>query len=81
MSNDTEWQMTQNEKFKEMTHVTWHMTNDDDYDDDDDVDDDDDDDDAKCHEMSNVNVNLWLQAEMTGVTHFGAYNRPQDGNF
>ena len=30
---------------------------DDDYDDDGD-DDDDDDDDAKCHEMSNVNVNL-----------------------
>ena len=52
---------------------------DDDDDDDDDVDDDDDDDDAKCHEMTNVNI--WLQAETNGVTHFGAYNRPQDGHF
>ena len=37
--------------------------------------------DAKCHEMSNVNVNLWLQAETIGVTYFGAYNRPPDGHF
>ena len=37
---------------------------------------DDDDDDAKCDEMSNVNVNLWLQAET-----FRAYNRPPDGHF
>ena len=53
----------------------------DDDDDHDDNDDDDDDDDAKCHEMSNVNVNLWFQAETGGVTHFGAYNRPLDGHF
>ena len=47
----------------------------------DDDEDDDDDDCAKCHEMSNVNVNLRLQAETTGVTYFGAFNRPPDGHF
>ena len=24
---------------------------------------------------------LWLQAEIPGVTHFGAYHRPPDGHF
>ena len=37
--------------------VLYDEDDDNDYDYDDD--DDDDDDDAKCHEMSNVNVNLW----------------------
>ena len=26
-------------------------------------------------------LDLWLQAETNGVTHFGAYNRPPDGHF
>ena len=26
-------------------------------------------------------LDLWLQAETTGVAHFGAYNRPPDGHF
>ena len=48
---------------------------------------------VKWHKQSNYTISitqndawcmmmdLWLQAETTGVTHFGAYNRPQDGHF
>ena len=35
---------------------------------------------VKYHEMLMLMLDLWLQAETTGVTHFGAYNCPQDGH-
>ena len=34
---------------------------------------------VKYHEI--LMLDLWLQAETTGVTHFGAYYRPRDGHF
>ena len=77
MSNDTKCKMTQNVKWHKMSNDTkCQMTRN-----------------VKWYRMSNdkklkikrndtnVNVDLWLQAETTGVTHFGAYNRPPDDHF
>ena len=36
---------------------------------------------VQYHEMLMLMLDLWLQAETTDITHFGAYNRPQDGHF
>ena len=36
---------------------------------------------VKCHEMLMLMLDLWPQAEIPGVTHFGANHRPPDGHF
>ena len=80
MSNDMKCQMTWNVKWHEMSNdAKWQMTRN-----------------VKWHEMSNdmkwhmthdviyhemLMLDLWLQAETPGVTHFGAYIRPPDGHF
>ena len=70
MTHDA-WHMKQNVKlhFTHMTHKTWHMTHDTRHMTHD----------VKYHEM--LMLDLWLQAETPGVTHFGAYIRPPDGHF
>ena len=36
---------------------------------------------VKYHEMLMLMLDIWLQAETPGVTHFGAYNCSPDGHF
>ena len=68
ISNDTKCEMTQNVKWHEMSNDTkCQITQ------------------LQLHRMMHdawcMMMDLWLQAETTGVTHFGAYNRPPDGHF